>query len=253
MEKITSIEDQVVVIAAGGAGIGLACAERFAAEGAKVAVLDRDEGSAAAIVEKISVAGGDAMFATGDCTSESDMDAAGAAILDRWGRLDVLVNCAGGFHSVSALEDLDLESWRAGLDWNLSGIFVPTRAFVPTMKLNSYGRIVNIGSMSGSTGAAVAAIEYSTAKAGVAGFSRRMAVELAPFGITVNTVMPGPIWTERFAAIHGDGVKAIAASVPVGRLGAIEEIAHAVWFLCTPGSGFTTGVTFDVNGGLWTG
>ena len=193
------------------------------------------------------------MFTAGECTSETDIDAAVAAIVDRWGRLDILANCAGGFHAVPPIEQLDAEAWRAGIEWNLSGIYIPMRAVVPAMKANNYGRIVSIGSQAGRMAAAVAALDYSAAKAAVGGLSRRLAVELAPFGITVNTVAPGTVLTPRIAVLHAERMDQLASAMPVGRLGKPEEIAHAVWYLCTPGAAFTTGATLDVNGGSWTG
>lgn len=253
MTELSSIKDQVAVVSGGAAGIGLACAERFAAEGAKVAIIDRDRETGEAAVRKIETDGGEAMFTAGDCTSEADMDAAVAAIVDRWGRLDILVNCAGGFHAAPPIEELDAEAWRAGIDWNLLGIYLPMRAVVPAMKTNNYGRIVSIGSQAGRMGTAITAIDYSAAKAAVVGLSRRLAVELAPFGITVNTVAPGTVLTPRIAVLHAERMDQLASAMPVGRLGKPEEIAHAVWYLCTPGAAFTTGATLDVNGGSWTG
>ncbi len=253
MTELASIKDQVAVVSGGAAGIGLACAERFAAEGAKVAIIDRDRDNGEAAVQKIEADGGEAMFAAGECTSETDMDAAVAAIVERWGRLDILANCAGGFHSAPPIEELDADAWRAGIDWNLSGIYIPMRAVVPAMKANKYGRIVSIGSQAGRMGAAVAAIDYSAAKAAVGGLSRRVALELAPFGITVNTVTPGTVLTPRIAVLHAERMEQLAGANPIGRLGTPEEIAHAVWYLSTPGAAFTTGATLDVNGGSWTG
>jgi NAD(P)-dependent dehydrogenase (short-subunit alcohol dehydrogenase family) len=253
MTDLSSIKDQVAAVSGGAAGIGLACAERFAAEGAKVAIIDRDVETAEAAVHKIEAAGGEAMVAAGECTSEADMDAALAAIVDRYGRLDILSNCAGGFHSTPPIEELDAETWRAGIDWNLSGMYIPLRAVVPAMKANNYGRIVSIGSQAGRMGAAVAAIDYSAAKAAVGGLTRRASVELAPFGITVNMVTPGTVMTPRIAVLHAARMDQLASAMPVGRLGKPEEIAHAVWYLSTPGAAFTTGATLDVNGGSWTG
>ena len=253
MTELASIKGQVAAVSGGAAGIGLACAERFAAEGAKVAIIDRDRETAEAGVAKIEAAGGEAMVAAGECTSEADMDAAITAIVERYGRLDILANCAGGFHSTPPIEELDAETWRAGIDWNLSGIFIPMRAVVPAMKANNYGRIVSIGSQAGRMAAAVAALDYSAAKAAVGGLSRRLAVELAPYGITVNTVAPGTVLTPRIAVLHAARMDQLASAMPVGRLGTPEEIAHAVWYLSTPGAAFTTGATLDVNGGSWTG
>ena len=253
MSELSSIKGQVAVVSGGAAGIGLSCAKTFAAEGAKVAIIDRDQNLGEAGIAYINNNGGEGIFVAGDCTSDTDMDNAVALIKEKWGRLDILVNCAGGFHSVPPLEEVDAAAWRAGIDWNLSGVYMPMRSAIPVMKSNKYGRIVNIGSASGRTGAAIAAVDYSAAKAAVAGLSRRAAVELAPFGITVNTISPGTVMTPRIAVLHKERMAAIEASIPVGRLGSSEEIAHAVWYLATPGASFTTGATFDINGGQWIG
>jgi 3-oxoacyl-[acyl-carrier protein] reductase len=253
VSEISSIKGQIAAVTGGAAGIGLACAERFAAEGAKVAIIDRDRKTGEAAVQNIEANGGEAMFVAAECTSEADMDAAVAAIVERWGRLDILANCAGGFHEAPSIEELDAEAWRAGIDWNLTGIYIPLRAAVPAMKANNYGRIVNIGSAAGRTASGHAALDYSAAKAAVGGLTRRAAVELAPAGITVNMVAPGTVMTPRIAVLHAERMEAIANNMPVGRLGEPEEIAHAVWYLCTPGAAFTTGATLDVNGGRWMG
>ena len=253
MTDISSIQGQVAAVAGGAAGIGRACAERFAAEGAKVAVIDRDRETGEEVAEGIRSKGGEAIFIGGDCTSEADMDAAVAAIVERFGRLDILANCAGGFHFAPSIEEHDAAAWRAGIEWNLTGAYIPLRAVVPAMKANKYGRIVSIGSRAGRAASPNAALDYSAAKAAVGGLTRRAAVELAPFGITVNMVAPGTVMTPRIAVLHAARMDALAKAMPVGRLGTAEEIAHAVWYLSTPGAAFTTGATLDVNGGSFTG
>lgn len=253
MTDLSSIKDQVAAVTGGAAGIGQSSAERFAAEGAKVAIIDRDRERGEAVAEGIRADGGDAIFVAAECTSESDMDAAVSSIVDKYGRLDILAGCAGGFHATPSIEEHDAEAWRAGIEWNLTGIYVPLRAVVPAMKANNYGRIVSIGSAAGRTASAHAALDYSAAKAAVGGLTRRAAVELAPFGITVNMVAPGTVMTPRIAVLHAERMEAIANNMPAGRLGKPEEIAHAIWYLCTPGAAFTTGATLDVNGGRWTG
>ena len=253
MTEPSAIQGQVAIVTGGAAGIGLACVRRFAAEGAKVAVIDRDGETAAAIARELNGDQETVLAIAAECTSESDMQSAVDSVQAHWGRVDILAGCAGGFHDAPAIEDLDAETWKAGIEWNLSGIYIPIRTVTPAMKANAYGRIVNIGSQAGRTGIPTAAIDYSAAKAAVAGLSRRLATELAPHGITVNTVMPGPVMTPRFAGLHKDRMDKIASTVPMGRFGTPEEIAHAVWFLSTPGAGFATGATLDVNGGGWTG
>ncbi|CAN0506098.1 unnamed protein product, partial [Discosporangium mesarthrocarpum] len=114
-------------------------------------------------------------------------------------------------------------------------------------------RIVNVGSRAGRGASGHAALDYSAAKAAINGLSRRLAVELAPFGITVNTVAPGTVMTPRIEVLHAHRMAALEKAMPVGRLGRAEEIAHAVLYLATPGAAFTTGAILDVNGGSWTG
>jgi 3-oxoacyl-[acyl-carrier protein] reductase len=120
------------------------------------------------------------------------------------------------------------------------------------MKANKYGRIVNISSVAGRT-AGAGAIEYSTTEAAIIGMTRRLARELAPFGITMNAIAPGLVLTPRVERHPQDVLDARAKAIPVGRLGKPEEVAHAIWYFCTPGAAFTTGAVLDVNGGSWTG
>ncbi|MEK9662324.1 MAG: SDR family NAD(P)-dependent oxidoreductase [Alphaproteobacteria bacterium] len=253
MSALSDIRNQVAMVTGGAAGIGLACAERFAGEGAKVAIVDRDAQRGEAAAQRLRDTGADVIFLAGDCTSQDDMAAAVDTIVARWGRLDILANAAGGFHDSPPIEEVDGEKWRAGIEWNLTGSYIPMRAVVPAMKAGKYGRIVNIGSRAGRGASGHAALDYSAAKAAINGLSRRLAVELAPFGITVNTVAPGTVMTPRIEVLHAHRMEALEKAMPVGRLGRAEEIAHAVLYLATPGASFTTGAVLDVNGGSWTG
>ncbi len=253
MTDLSSVAGQVAIVTGGTAGIGLACAERFAAEGAKVAIIARTADTGEAVAERLNTSGAEAIFIAGDCVSSEDMRAAAGTILDKWGRADILVNCAGGYVTSSAFEDIDDDSWHAVIDWNLTTKFLMTREIVPAMKRSGYGRIVNISSLAGRMGFSLAPADYSAGTAAVIGLTRRLAVELAPFGITANVVASGTVRTPRAERIGEDRLSQIAKIIPVGRIGTPEELAHGIWYLCTPGAGFTTGAVLDINGGMWTG
>ncbi|NKB50141.1 MAG: SDR family oxidoreductase [Alphaproteobacteria bacterium] len=253
MNDLCSVEGQVAIVTGGTAGIGLACVERFAAEGAKVAIVARTAATGEAVTARLNKGGAETIFIAGDCASGDDMRAASTTILDIWGRADILVNCAGGFVASPAFEDYDDDAWEAGIAWSLSTKFLLTREIVPAMKRNAYGRILNISSLAGRTGIPFAPADYSAGTAAVIGLTRRLAIELAPFSITANVVAPGTVRSPRAESLGEERLSQIASMIPVGRIGAVEELAHAAWFLCTPGSAFTTGAVLDVNGGIWTG
>lgn len=249
MSDRSSIRGHVALVTGGAAGIGEACVERFAREEARVAVLDRDAEKGNALTEKIISEGADAVFLLADVTSSSDVREAFRKILDKWGKIEILVNCAGGFYETHAIEEIEENEWDKILAWNLKSVFLCCREAVAPMKKAGYGRIVSVSSLTGRTGILETAIDYGSAKAGILGFTRRLAVEVAPCGITVNAVAPGVVLSPRVAEMHKNRLPEILKSVPMGRAGDAAEIADGIWYLSTPGSSYITGVTIDINGG----
>ncbi len=252
-DHLTSIRGQVAIVTGGTAGIGGACTERFAREGATAIAIGRDPAKGEALIGKLRAEGHDAHFFACDCVEEDQMAETSAAILERWGRADILCNIAGGWIEAPPIEEVTNEALHHSFDWNVTSKFLITKALVPAMKANKYGRIVNMSSSTGRRGRVAAALQYSTMEAGVLGFTRVLAMQLAPHGITVNAICPGTTLTPRAQRHSEERLAATAAAIPVQRLGTVDEQAHAIWYLCTPGAAFTTGAILDVNGGNWTG
>lgn len=170
---------------------------------------------------------------------------------NRYGQIDVLVNAAGITRD-AMLRKMDPQNWHAVIDTNLDSVFNITRNFINGMIRNKYGRIINISSVNGQKGQ-FGQTNYSTAKAGMIGFTRSLALELADKGITVNCICPGYVKTSMVAAIREDVLESIISQIPAGRLATTTEIADAVAFLANEGSGYITGTELAVNGGLWLG
>lgn len=251
MEDKSSIQGHVALVTAGAVGIGEAIAERLAHEGARVVLLDLDQTQGEAAAQRIREAGGEARFVNTDATSASEVKAAVAEALHEWARIDILVNCAGGFVENPLIEDLDEAQWRRAVDLNLKSAYLCAREVMPVMKKRRYGRIVSISSQSGRDSVIETGLAYSAAKAGLFGFGRRLAVEVAPHGVTVNTVAPGVVLTPRTAVVHKDRLSEIIAKIPAGRVADAADIADAVWYLARPEARYVTGVTLDVNGGRY--
>ena len=252
VSELASIAGQFAIVTGGTAGIGQGCVERFAAEGAKVAIVGRNREAGERKAGELRDTGAEVMFLAGECADSGDMKAVARAVEDAWGGVDILVNCAGGFLDAPDIEAISDEMWAKGLDWNINTKFLITREVVPMMKRKNYGRIVNISSVAGRS----ASLDYSTGKAAVVGLTRRLALELAPFGITANVVAPGLVRTPRVGRHGAAKLAERAAATPVLPFAARHSSTWAaadVGQWSPPGAGFTTGAVLDVNGGAWIG
>ncbi len=245
---MSSLTGRVAIITGSARNIGRATALMLAREGASIMV--HAKADAAGVEETVGLlraAGAKTGSHLADLSTEAGADGLVAAAVAQLGRVDILVNNAAVRRN-TPITQITLAEWREVLGASLDASFLMTRAAVPHMIAGKWGRIVNLGGISMFRGIAGRA-HVSAAKAGMVGMTRSLASELGPHGITVNVVAPGAIATERGAAAGARPAAATAASVPVGRDGRPEEIAHIVTMLCRPDGAYTTGQTIEVNGG----
>ena len=193
--------------------------------------------------------GGRAFVLPGDVTDPGAPETLVDQVLERFGRLDILVNNAAYAHS-TRFDDLTADEWRRAIEVNLTAPFLLTKAVVPSMKERAYGRIVNISSLAGKTVSTLGGAHYTASKAGLQGFTRAAARELGSFGITVNAICPGMIDTE-LTHEHAtrEQLAALAARFPIARLGTATEVADLICFVASEAAGYITGVSYDINGG----
>jgi 3-oxoacyl-[acyl-carrier protein] reductase len=241
-------EQHVALVTGATRGIGRAIATALASAGMRVVGTATTQAGADAITEGLADWPGCRGVAL-DVTDGPAVEAAIAAILKEHGGLHVLVNNAGITRDMLALRLKD-EDWDAVLDTNLKAVFRACRAVMRPMMKQRYGRIINITSVVGASGNAGQA-NYAAAKAGVAGMTRALARELGSRNVTVNCVAPGFIATDMTAGLPEAAKAGLLASIPLGRLGRPEEVAHAVAFLASPQAAYITGTELHVNGGMY--
>jgi len=243
---LTSIAGKSVIVTGATKGIGKGIARVFASKGAKVLVVARHPD--AATVEAIAAAGGTASFFQADVRSSDDMKAMAAAAVERHGGLDILCSNAGIFPSARLTEMSDAD-WDLVLDTNLKGSFLAVKACVPHMRARGQGRVVVTSSITGPITGYPGWAHYGASKAGQLGFIRTAAIELAPFNITINAVMPGNVMTEGLDDLGADYLKKMTDSVPLKKLGTVEDIAYAALYFASAEAGYVTGQTIVVDGG----
>jgi 3-oxoacyl-[acyl-carrier protein] reductase len=240
---------QVALVTGSVRRIGRATALAFARAGAAVVINARSSREEAeATAREVEALGVPAMVHLADITDEQAVAAMVDAVIARFGRLDILVNNAA-IRREAPFAEMSLADWREIMSVILDGAFLCSRAVIPHMVRQNYGRIINIGGVSAHTGA-IGRAHVASAKAGLTGLTRALAVEFAPSGITANCVAPGRIGGKR-SATSGRGVLLPGGSKPlVSREGVPEDVAEIIMTLCGPAGGFVTGQTFHVNGGL---
>jgi 2-hydroxycyclohexanecarboxyl-CoA dehydrogenase len=248
--------ERVAIVTGGASGIGLAIAERLAADGRAVAIFDRDADAGAAAAAKITAAGGTAEGVVVDVAERDQIDAGVEQVRRLLGAPTVLVNNAG-VEGFDPFLKITLEKWNRLLAVNLTGAFQCCQAVVPGMIEAGWGRIVNISSSSAQGGQPLMT-HYVASKAGMIGFTKALALELGPLGITVNTIPPGFIDTPMLRAseakgLLGEGLEHHAKLTPVRRAGRPEDIAATCAFLVSEEAGYITGQVIGVNGGRNTG
>jgi 3-oxoacyl-[acyl-carrier protein] reductase len=243
------LDGQVAIVTGAARGIGRAASHRLAADGARVALFDKDRQAAEAAADGIAEDGLAAEPHEVDVTDEDGIAVAVRKVLDTHGRIDVLVNNAG-IYPHTPFEELTFEEWRRVLSTNLDSVFLVTSAVYPHLRERGYGRIVNISTAAFLIGYPELT-PYLSSKGGIIGFTRSLAAEAGRHGITVNAITPGMIETEgtKEEDPEGELFEEIGADQAIKRRGRPEDIAETIAYLASPAAGFITGQTINVDGG----
>ena len=242
---------KTALITGASKGLGRAMAVALGGAGARVALVARDLAGLKATAEAVSQASGEAEVFQADVTEENQVLELEQAVTARFGRIQILINNAG-INIRKPVTDFTLTEWRAIIDTNLTSIFLLCRAFVPQMKGSGYGRIINMTSIMSHV-ALPLRTAYCASKAGLLGFTKALALELAPEKITVNGISPGPFATEMNTPIiqNAEANVQFIAKIPAGRWGHVDEIGKLALYLCSEDAGFITGTDLLIDGG-WT-
>ena len=243
-----SLKGKSVIVTGGSKGIGKGIARVFAGHDAKTLIVARHLRDAEAAARELSEDGATVSAFAADVTRLSDMEAMAQAAVDRHGGLDVLCANAGIFPQ-ARIEEMSPERWDDVMNTNLKGTFLGVKACIPHLRKSSQGRIIITSSITGPVTGYPGWTHYGATKAGQLGFMRTACIELAKYGITVNAVMPGNIMTEGLEGLGEEYLETMAASIPLKRLGSVDDIGHAAAFLASREAAYITGQTIIVDGG----
>ena len=250
LKKEMKLKNKVAIVTGSGQGIGREIALTLAKEGAKVVVSDVTD-KISEVVKEIEALGCKSLALKVDVSNSKDTEEMVKKTLKKFGRIDILVNNAGIFRT-SILAEMKEEDWDKVIAIDLKGVFNCSKAVLQTMIKQKYGKIVNISSVAGTSLGFPGSTHYSAAKAGIIGFTHALSMEVAQFGINVNSVAPGIIETVMAkAALGGEkGLREFAKQIPLGRVGQPQDIANVVVFLASDDSSYITGQTITADGGL---
>lgn len=243
-----TLQDKVAIVTGASAGIGRGIAQVFAERGARLVLASRGEASGRAAVEELRARGASAIHVACDVAQKSDAQAMAQAALSAFGRIDILV-CNAGIFWEQTLDEMSEDDWDRAHNTNLKGTFLCVQAVLPAMKEQRSGRIVLTSSITGPITGMSGFAHYGATKAGQNGFARSAALELAPFGITINAVMPGNILTEGLADLGQEYLETMTRAIPMGRLGEPRDIGSAMAFFASEDARWITGQTLVVDGG----
>lgn len=239
--------DRVVVITGSATGMGAGAVRAFAAAGARVYGLDIDDGGGSVVADE-----SDTTYISCDITEGSAVSEAFAAVAADHGRLDVLINNAGGFWTQLSVEETSEDEWDKVVDLNMKAVFLCAREAIPLLRSSRSGRIITLSSLAGQTTMYRSSPPYAAAKAGVLSLSRVLAYELATEGITSNVIAPSAVLTERIFSVRGpEERRRTQETIPLGRYGDVDDIVHWMMFLASDEASYMTGQVVTVNGGRW--
>ena len=249
------LQNRVALVTGASRGIGAATAEVLAKRGARVAVTARTLVDLDRVAGGIKAAGGQALAVPCDVLDQEEVEAMVKRVLDEWGRLDILVNNAGLGTPTQPVETISPSDWDQTVALNLKSAFLCVRAVVPIMKRQQYGRIVSVSSFAGRNFSRISGPQYSAAKAGILAFTKHMAVELGPFGISSNSVAPSVVLTARvkakWEARPAEEQERVLAGIPLRRLAQPAEVATVIAFLASDDASYVNGACIDINGGSY--